>query len=41
MVSHTPDLGTAHMNDSELKLSIILGLLVFVAGILDLYRRAI
>ena len=28
------------MNDSELKLTIILGFLLFVAGLLDLYRRA-
>jgi Kef-type K+ transport system membrane component KefB len=27
------------MNDRELKLSIIIGLLLFVAGLLDLWRR--
>jgi Kef-type K+ transport system membrane component KefB len=27
------------MNDSELKLTIILGFLLFAAGLLDLYRR--
>jgi hypothetical protein len=30
-----------HMNDRELKLSIILGFLLFLAGLLDLYRSAI
>jgi hypothetical protein len=29
------------MNDSELKLTIILGFLLFAAGCLDLYRSAI
>jgi hypothetical protein len=28
-----------HMNDRELKLSIILGFLLAIAGLLDLYRR--
>jgi hypothetical protein len=30
-----------HMNDRELKLSVILGFLLFAAGILDLYWHAI
>jgi hypothetical protein len=30
-----------HMNDSELRLTIILGFLLFLAGLLDLYRSAI
>jgi hypothetical protein len=30
-----------HMNDRELMLSIILGFLLFAAGILDLYWHAI
>jgi hypothetical protein len=30
-----------HMNDRELTLSIILGFLLFIAGILDLLRSAI
>jgi hypothetical protein len=29
------------MNESELKLAFILGFLLFVAGILDLYRHAV
>ena len=29
-----------HMNDRELLLSIILGLLLFLAGLLDLLRRS-
>ena len=29
-----------HLNDRELKLSIILGLLLFLAGLLDLLRRS-
>jgi Kef-type K+ transport system membrane component KefB len=29
------------MNDSELKLTIILGLLLVLAGLLDLYWRAV
>jgi hypothetical protein len=29
-----------HMNDRELKLSIIIGLLLFFAGILDLLTRS-
>jgi Kef-type K+ transport system membrane component KefB len=30
-----------HMNDSELKLTIILSFLLFAAGVLDLYRSAV
>jgi hypothetical protein len=30
-----------HMNDGELTLSIILGFVLSLAGLLDLYRRAI
>jgi hypothetical protein len=29
------------LNESELKLTFILGLLLFLAGVLDLYRSAI
>jgi hypothetical protein len=37
-----PLIGAMHkMNDSELKLTIIIGLVLFIAGVLDLLRSAV